>query len=92
MPFKFDITVSACVVLASIASGSGIEDGLTLFNTLQGPQSNRTTLIDNAGNIVHEWFCSSTVSSTPYLLPGGELVRPSQSPGKIYLDGAAWGG
>ena len=77
--------------VTSMAAG-GISDGLTLFNTLNGSQSNRTTLINNDGEVVHEWICDSSVSSTPYLMQGGELIRPSRASGQIYLDGAAWGG
>ncbi|MDG2291034.1 MAG: aryl-sulfate sulfotransferase [Phycisphaerales bacterium] len=92
MPFRCPIAVFACFVVASAATGGSVMDGYTLFNTLQGPQAYQTTLIDNDGTIVHQWICESSVASTPYLLPGGELIRPARAPGIIYLDGAAWGG
>ena len=84
--------VAVLSICTQSASAGEVAEGLTLFNTLQGPPSYRTVLIDNAGTVVHEWVCESSVASTPYLLQGGELIRPSRVSGKVYLDGAAWGG
>ena len=67
-------------------------NGLTLFNTTMGPDSNRTVLINNDGDVLHEWVGASTIASTPYLLQGGELMRPCRVAGQPAMHGAAYGG
>ena len=56
-------------------------DGITLYNAINGPNSNRTVLIDNDGNQIQEWIGAEKIASTPYLLQGGELLRPCIVPG-----------
>ena len=56
-------------------------DGITLYNAINGPDSNRTILIDNDGNQIQEWIGAEKIASTPYLLQGGELLRPCIVPG-----------
>ena len=67
-------------------------DGITLYNAINGPNSNRTILIDNDGNQLQEWIGASNIASTPYLLQGGELLRPCKASGMIPMNGAAVGG
>lgn len=67
-------------------------DGVTLFNTTMGPNSNRTVLIDNDGQLLHEWIGAEKIASTPYLLQGGELMRPCRVPATPPMNGAAYGG
>ena len=86
------LQVILLLTVSVLAGGFGAYDGLTLYNTLQGTQTDRTVLIDNTGAIVHQWNCVDTVTSTPYLFPGGELLRPCRVSGTPVMDGAAWGG
>ena len=53
--------------------------------------SNVTHLVDLNGKIVQSWHGASRIASTPYLLKGGDLIRPCQvdSPSMV---GAAFGG
>ena len=67
-------------------------DGLTLYNTTQGPSSNRTVLINNDGDVVHEWVELDAIASTPYLFQGGELLRPCRVFPTPPMNGAAIGG
>jgi hypothetical protein len=64
-------------------------EGLTLFNHLQN--SNTTYLVDNAGSTTHTWTGSGTIASTPYLMKGGDLIRPCRAP-SVFMNGAAVGG
>ncbi len=67
-------------------------DGLTLFNTTMGNGTNRTSLINNDGQTVQEWNDLAPIASTPYLLPGGELLRPCRVQPPPPMTGAAYGG
>ena len=67
-------------------------DGITLFNDNNGPDSQRTILIDNDGQVINEWFGDGAIASTPYLLQGGDLLRPCRAQGNIPMNGAAVGG
>jgi hypothetical protein len=64
-------------------------DGVTIYNANNGPDSNRTILINNDGDLLNEWIGADRIASTPYLLPGGQLLRPCKVPGK---NGPAIGG
>lgn len=67
-------------------------DGVTIYNVNNGPDSNRTILINNDGDLLNEWIGADRIASTPYLLPGGELLRPCKVSGNIPMNGAAVGG
>ena len=67
-------------------------DGVTLFNANNGPDADRTVLIDNNGQLLNEWFGAGTIAATPYLLQGGDLLRPCKAQGSIPMNGAAAGG
>jgi hypothetical protein len=67
-------------------------DGLTLFNQTIGNGLNHTTLINNEGNVVQQWTGLSPIASTPYLLQGGELLRPCRVQPPPPMTGAAYGG
>ena len=82
----------SCLTLTMMVIAGSQFDGLTLFNPIHGPQSHRTVLINNDGDVLHEWIGASTIASTPYLVPGGILVRPCRIPGQPAMDGAAYGG
>ena len=86
------LPVNLLLAIPVLAMGGGAYDGLTLYNTIQGTQTDRTVLVDNTGTIVHQWNCVDTVASTPYLFPGGELLRPCRVSGTPAMNGAAWGG
>ena len=64
-------------------------DGITLYSANNGSDSNRTILINNDGDLLNEWIGADRIAGTPYLLPGGELLRPCRVPSK---NGAAIGG
>ena len=64
-------------------------DGITLYNANNGPDSDRTVLINNNGDLLNEWIGADRIANTPYLLPGGELLRPCRASGK---NGPAPGG
>lgn len=64
-------------------------DGITLYNANNGPDSDRTVLINNNGDLLNEWIGADRIANTPYLLPGGELLRPCRVSGK---NGPAPGG
>ena len=57
-------------------------DGITVYNPNNGPNTNRTILINNDGDLLNEWIGADRISGTPYLLPGGELLRPCRVTGK----------
>ena len=56
-------------------------EGITVYNAINGSNSNRTVLINNDGDLLNEWIGADRINSTPYLLPGGELLRPCRVPG-----------
>jgi hypothetical protein len=64
-------------------------DGITLYSANNGPDSNRTILINNDGDLLNEWIGADRIASTAYLLPGGELLRPCKATGP---NGPASGG
>jgi hypothetical protein len=64
-------------------------EGLTLFNHLS--TSNTTFLINNAGETVHTWTGDGVIASTPYLMKGGDLIRPCRAQ-LVRLNGTAAGG
>ena len=67
-------------------------DGITLYNANNGQDSNRTVLINNEGTLLNQWIGAGQIASTPYLLQGGELLRPCRASGNIPMNGAAVGG
>ena len=83
-----------CAPLLVLVCAIGLTpfDGITLFNANNGPQSNRTVLIDNDGNMIKQWIGAGRIASTPYLLQGGELLRPCIVSGNVPMFGAAYGG
>ena len=78
---------SQAIVLS--VCGSVPFEGYTLYNANNGSESNRTVLINNDGDLLNEWIGADRIASTPYLLPGGELLRPCRVSGK---NGPAIGG
>ena len=87
MPLSF-IALISCFEIAL----ANPYDGITLFNDNNGPDSQRTILIDNDGQVINEWFGDGAIASTPYLLQGGDLLRPCRVQGSIPMNGAAVGG
>ena len=90
MSFRF----IPCVILAlggalPAAADDSPYEGLTLFNHLSN--SNTTVLINNAGELVHTWTGSDVIASTPYLMKGGDLIRPCRAQ-SVRMNGAAAGG
>lgn len=75
--------ISICLI------AGGPFDGATVYNALNDSNSNRTILINNNGDVLNEWIGADRIASTPYLLPGGELLRPCRAPGD---NGPAIGG
>ena len=67
-------------------------EGITVFNAINGSNSTRTILIDNDGTQINEWIGANRIASTPYLLQGGELLRPCKVQGMVPMNGAAVGG
>ena len=82
----------ASIFISSVALASVPFDGLTLFNLTMGKGINSTTLINNDGNVVQQWTGLSPIASTPYLLQGGELLRPCRVQPAPPMTGAAYGG
>ncbi|MDG2423451.1 MAG: aryl-sulfate sulfotransferase [Phycisphaerales bacterium] len=82
----------ATSVLMMVAPAMAFEawEGYTLYNPTNGQNTHRTTLIDNDEQIIHQWFGADSIASTPYLMPGGELIRPCRANGP--MNGAAKGG
>ena len=64
-------------------------NGVTLYSASNGPDSNRTVLINNDGDLLNEWVGAERIASTAYLLPGGELLRPCKASSQ---NGPALGG
>jgi len=85
-------SVEIILVLAGSLTAAPAFDGLTLFNTTMGNGSNRTILINNDGQTVQQWTGLAPIASTPYLLPGGELLRPCRVQPPPPMTGAAYGG
>jgi len=83
----FDFILQLCISIAVVPY-----DGITLYNAINGSNSNRTVLIDNNGNQLQEWIGANSIASTPYLLQGGELLRPCKASGMVPMNGAAVGG
>ena len=67
-----------------------VYEGYTIYNPINGQNSDRTTLINNNGDVIQQWVGADAIASTPYLLPGGELMRPCRANGP--MNGAAKGG
>ncbi len=79
--------VGAALALSAIAAAQAY-DGLTLYN----PMSSRTArLINNSGQTVNSWTCTSNPAYMPYLMPDSTMWRPGVYSGAI-LRGAAYGG
>ena len=84
------LLVTGVLMMATPAMAFEAWEAYTLYNHLQGSGSHVTSLIDNDGLVVHEWVGADSIASTPYLFPGGELVRPCRVNGP--MQGAAKGG
>lgn len=77
------IIANSIVLAGGSAAMAQAWDGLTLYNPINGSSSNRTTLINNSGQVIHQWVGASAIASTPYLLQGGDLMRPCQANGPM---------
>lgn len=84
------IIVSSALALLFCVHSSADDpyEGYTIYNTLM---SNTTVLVDMDGNQVHSWTGARPIASTPYLFPGGELLRPCRAQ-NIQMSGSAAGG
>ncbi|MCH2132991.1 MAG: aryl-sulfate sulfotransferase [Phycisphaerales bacterium] len=80
----------AIPVIAGSAMAFDAYEGYTIYNPINGQFSHQTTLIDNTGQVIQQWDGADSIASTPYLLPGGELMRPCRANGP--MNGAAKGG
>ena len=87
-----ELPMLASIFISSVALASVPFDGLTLFNLTMGNGINSTTLINNDGNVVQQWTGLPPIASTPYLLQGGELLRPCRVQPTPPMTGAAYGG
>ena len=87
-----ELPMLASIFISSAALASVPFDGLTLFNSTMGNGINSTTLINNDGDVVQQWAGLSPIASTPYLLQGGELLRPCRVQPTPPMTGAAYGG
>lgn len=62
--------------------------GYTLFAPLQ---STSTYLVDNAGEVVHEWKSERRVGQSVYLLPSGNLLRGEREDNSVFHGGGEGG-
>jgi hypothetical protein len=51
------LSVILLLVISVLAGGTGVYDGLTLYNTIQGTQTDRTVLVDilDLMNVIGYW-------------------------------------
>lgn len=71
-----------------ITSNTGVYEGLTLFapNT-----SHETYLINNCGQIVHQWSSNHNPGNSVYLLENGNLLRAAKIPNSSITFGGVGG-
>ena len=76
-------TTTISLLAGTSAAHAEVWDGLTLYNPINGSSSNRVSLINNDGQVIHQWIGADAIASTPYLLQGGDIMRPCQANGPM---------
>lgn len=71
-----------------LTASEGATPGYTLFAPLQ---SHTTYLIDNAGNVAHEWTSDAPPGQSVYLLENGHLLRTERVESATFFGGGQGG-
>ena len=86
------LAVMTILLSVGVSVSSVPFDGLTIYNPNHGMNQDTTFLINNEGEVINSWTGADKIASTPYLLPGGELLRPCRAMLKPPMDGGAMHG
>ncbi|MDT7831853.1 aryl-sulfate sulfotransferase [Flavobacteriaceae bacterium S356] len=89
--FLISLFVSATIfgqnTVGTISVTNEAYDGFTLFSI-----HTKSYLIDNCGQVVHEWTSAFTPGNAVYLLPNGNLLRAGKRDGQSQINFGGTGG
>ncbi len=85
------VTNGQAPTVGLVYGDTAVFDGYTVLTPLSVNMDNRTFLLNNCGEVIHEWPTQFNVGPSSYFLPNGDLLRPEPEYNQHFLAGGSAG-